>query len=63
MILEHRTLERFEDDLRYCIDSYANGECNLETIMAAADKVACYKANVGIRAKRLLHNEREMAFY
>jgi len=63
MIAEHRTLEKFEDSLRHCINSYVDGDCDLDTILNAADKVACYKANVGINAKRLPHNEREMAFY
>jgi hypothetical protein len=63
MILEHRSLEKFKDSLRYCINAYADGECDLEAVMNAADKVACYKANVGISVKRLEHNEREKAFY
>jgi hypothetical protein len=63
MIAEHRTLEKFEDSLRHCINSYVDGDCDLETVMNAADKVACYKANVGISARRLEHNEREKAFY
>jgi hypothetical protein len=63
MIAEHRMLKNFEDSLRYCIKSYTDGDCNLDDILNAADKVACYKANVGINTKRLPHNEREKAFY
>ena len=63
MILEHRTLERFEDYLRNVMESYANGDCDLEEVLYAADKISCYKANKGINTHRLEHNEREMAFY
>lgn len=63
MILEHRSLEKFEDSLRSVINSYTDGECELEDVLYAADKVACYKANVGINVKRLPENEREMAFH
>ncbi len=61
--MKHRTLEAFEDSLRDSINSYVEGNCDLETILYAADKVACYKANVGISAKRLQHNPREQAFH
>ena len=63
MIKEHRTLEKFEDSLKSVIESYSEGDCDLESVLNMADKVMCYKANVGINAKRLEHNEREMAFY
>lgn len=63
MIQEHRKLQAFEDSLRSAINSYTEGECELEDVLDAADKVVCYKANVGINAARLPHNEREQAFH
>ena len=63
MILEHRTIEAFEDSLRSVIESFTEGDCELEDVLYAADKVACYKANVGIDSKRLPYNPREQAFH
>jgi hypothetical protein len=60
---DYRKLERFEENLAYTINSYNEGNCDLEAVIEMADKVACYKANKGINTKRLPHNEREMAFY
>lgn len=60
--MEHRKLNAFEDSLRYMCNQYAEGNCELEDIIIAADKVMCYKANVGINTKRLPHNPREKAF-
>ena len=61
--MENRKLKAFEESLVSVMESYAQGDCDLEAVLFAADKVACYKANVGINAKRLPHNEREMAFH
>ncbi len=63
MILKHRSLEQFEDYLRSAINSYTDGNCELEDVLYAADKVSCYKANIGINTNRLQHNEREQAFH
>lgn len=62
-IPKHDTLEFFEDSLRNAIKNYENGECDLDDVLKSADRVSCYKANVGIEYKRLQHNKREQAFY
>lgn len=59
----HRTPESFENALSLIIKSYTEGECDLEEVINMADRVMCYKANVGISVKRLEHNERERAFH
>lgn len=63
MEMEHRKLKAFEESLVYVMERYQNGECELEDVLSIADKVICYKANVGINKKRLEHNEREKAFH
>lgn len=61
--MEHRKLESFENALRSVIESYIEGSTDLEDVLYSADKVMCYKANVGINTKRLQHNPREQAFH
>lgn len=60
---EHRKLKAFEDSIVYLMEKYREGDCELDDIIQAADRVICYKANVGINQKRLEWNEREKAFH
>jgi len=60
---EYRELKSFEEELAYCIHKYADGNCDLDSVLTAANKIACYKANVGINTKRLESSPREKAFH
>lgn len=62
-IKKHRSLESFEEALTYIINSYTNGEVDLREVLDAADRVMCYKANVGLYTNRLEYNDREKAFH
>jgi hypothetical protein len=62
-MMEHRTLKAFEEKLENAISSYAEGNANLDDVLFMADKIICYKHNIGMYPDRLKHNPREKAFH
>jgi hypothetical protein len=63
MIQETRSIKYFEEALQYTMKGYAEGDCDLDAVLKAADKVLCYKANIGLQVSRIEHNPREKAFH